>query len=194
MFDQITFSDQFAVLLGVGENHFNSLKERGLPSASAATSGPTIREYHRIAGVARGHCNRNIKRWISILLEDDIMSETICATCHTPFTPRRSTARYCGSACRVAAHRLSVTEPDGPSTHSPPAENRTTGLPTENGLSKSLAGLKKISVTSGVSNAIEHRIGVTDWPINLLGGYRAPNAPRLERDVRERLLHAEVCA
>jgi hypothetical protein len=39
MFDQITFSDQFAVLLGVVENHFISLKERRLPSASAATSG-----------------------------------------------------------------------------------------------------------------------------------------------------------
>jgi hypothetical protein len=154
---------------------------------------PTIREYHRIAGVARGHCGRNIRRNM-IFWKTDIMSETICATCHTPFTPRRSTARYCGTACRVAAHRLSVTEPDGPSTHSRPAENRTTGLPTENGLAKPLEGLKKISVTSGVSNAIEHRIGVTDWPINLLGGYRAPNAPRLERDLCERLLHAEVCA
>jgi hypothetical protein len=30
---------------------------------------------------------------------------TLCLTCHTPFTPRRLTARYCGDACRKAAQR-----------------------------------------------------------------------------------------
>ena len=30
---------------------------------------------------------------------------TTCAHCHEPFTPKRRTARYCGDACRVAAHR-----------------------------------------------------------------------------------------
>jgi hypothetical protein len=31
----------------------------------------------------------------------------ICQACRNPFTPRRSTARFCGGRCRVAAHRAS---------------------------------------------------------------------------------------
>jgi hypothetical protein len=42
----------------------------------------------------------------------------ICSTCRTPFTFRRSTARYCGDACRKAAQR-----------------NRARGLPVEPPLS-----------------------------------------------------------
>jgi hypothetical protein len=30
---------------------------------------------------------------------------TTCHHCQTEFTPKRSTARYCGDACRVAGHR-----------------------------------------------------------------------------------------
>ena len=30
---------------------------------------------------------------------------TTCQHCQTEFTPKQSTARYCGDACRVAAHR-----------------------------------------------------------------------------------------
>jgi len=32
---------------------------------------------------------------------------TLCANCGAPFTPQRRTARYCGDACRQAAHRKS---------------------------------------------------------------------------------------
>ena len=119
---------------------------------------------------------------------------TICAACNTPFTPRRSTARYCSTACRMAAHRLSVTADAGPSAGSFPLENRTSGLLAENGENgpcKPLQNLKKISVTNEVSETIEHHIGPHDWPINILGGYRASNT-RLERELREKLLRAEV--
>jgi hypothetical protein len=30
---------------------------------------------------------------------------TTCQHCHTEFTPKRSTARFCGPTCRVAGHR-----------------------------------------------------------------------------------------
>ena len=30
---------------------------------------------------------------------------TTCPHCQTEFTPKRSTARYCGPTCRVAGHR-----------------------------------------------------------------------------------------
>ena len=30
---------------------------------------------------------------------------TTCRHCHQPFTPKRSTARFCGPTCRVAGHR-----------------------------------------------------------------------------------------
>ena len=42
-----------------------------------------------------------------------------CVHCAAVFTPKRSTARYCSTRCRVAAHRLPVVpveaavEPDG---------------------------------------------------------------------------------
>jgi hypothetical protein len=33
------------------------------------------------------------------------MTDSLCAQCGEPFKPKRKTARYCGGACRVAAHR-----------------------------------------------------------------------------------------
>jgi hypothetical protein len=46
---------------------------------------------------------------------------TFCATCGSPFAPRRSTRRFCSSRCRLINHRASalntparpVGEPDG---------------------------------------------------------------------------------
>ena len=29
---------------------------------------------------------------------------TVCAACSEPFTPRRSSAKFCSTACRMAAH------------------------------------------------------------------------------------------
>lgn len=41
-----------------------------------------------------------------------------CAQCGSSFTPKRSTARFCSTACRVAAHRAkaSTTQADRPPT------------------------------------------------------------------------------
>ena len=33
------------------------------------------------------------------------VTETVCVHCGATFTPKRSTAQFCGTACRVAAHR-----------------------------------------------------------------------------------------
>jgi hypothetical protein len=38
---------------------------------------------------------------------------TICHHCHTDFTPKRSTARFCGPTCRVAGHRRPAEPPQG---------------------------------------------------------------------------------
>jgi hypothetical protein len=111
-----------------------------------------------------------------------------CATCDDPFTPRRSTARYCSGACRVAAHRLSVTDPAESYVGSTPTPKiASTAIRPEIRLPKPLESLQKISVTN-------RAIGPTDWPINLLGGYRASGAPKLEPALREKLLRAELCA
>ena len=34
-----------------------------------------------------------------------------CQHCHEPFVPKRSTARYCSAAHRLAAHRESLDRP-----------------------------------------------------------------------------------
>lgn len=39
----------------------------------------------------------------------------VCETCSEPFVPQRRSARYCSSACRVAAHRARA-----PVTHAAP--------------------------------------------------------------------------
>jgi hypothetical protein len=51
---------------------------------------------------------------------------TTCHHCHAEFTPKRSTARYCSDAHRLAAHRGSLDRvrkaPDAPASGPPVPE------------------------------------------------------------------------
>jgi hypothetical protein len=58
---------------------------------------------------------------------------TTCQHCQTEFTPKRSTARFCGPTCRQATHReTGATRPPARLTDAINAKERTESHPREN--------------------------------------------------------------
>jgi hypothetical protein len=76
-----------------------------------------------------------------------------CARCGGLFTPRRATARYCGTACRVAAHRGTDCNANSAAESAreaaPASQNGSEVHPTRSGPITTPAATKPLSVTRG---------------------------------------------
>jgi hypothetical protein len=76
----------------------------------------------------------------------------VCSHCGTEFKPRRRSARFCGTACRVAAHRKpdcnANSAADSPS-EAPPASQNCSKVLSGNFELKTASSQKRLSVTRG---------------------------------------------
>jgi ribosomal protein L37AE/L43A len=64
------------------------------------------REAHAAVQAAAGRRElHNARRRHARALDALNRAEVVCPSCRRPFTPKRSDAIYCSTACRVAAHR-----------------------------------------------------------------------------------------
>jgi hypothetical protein len=92
----------------------------------------------------------------------------ICLACRSPFTPRRSTARFCSSRCRLINHRASA-----PKTPATPAGELADALLSVSGLpSPSIPLPKKFETLKG-------SLGPERLPQGILRDERYPNMYRI---------------
>jgi hypothetical protein len=93
-----------------------------------------------------------------------------------------------GDASAAAIHANLAAK--APEAEAPPVDERASDSKSAHS-----TGLKtRLRVVRGSGDpAVEHRIGPGDYPVNILGGHRWPDALKLG-DVRETLLWCEVCA
>jgi hypothetical protein len=98
--------------------------------------------------------------------------------------------KFCGQKCQSEHRRFPrVYSVVASGSYTPSAEHRSDSKSAHS------TGLKtRLRVVRGSGDpAVEHRIGPGDYPVNILGGHRWPDALKLG-DVRETLLWCEVCA
>jgi len=91
--------------------------------------------------------------------------------------------KFCGQKCQREHRRF----PRVYSVFAPSAEHRSDSKSAHS------TGLKtRLRVVRGSGNpAVEHRIGPDDYPVNILGGHRWPDAPKLGSTI-ETVLWKEV--
>jgi hypothetical protein len=92
----------------------------------------------------------------------------ICLACRSPFTPRRSTARFCSSRCRLINHRASA-----PKTPARPAGELADAFLSVSGLPSPSAPLPKKFETLRGSRGPER------LPRGILRDKRYPNMYRV---------------
>jgi len=95
--------------------------------------------------------------------------------------------KFCGKKCqsehRRFPHVYSVFES---SQYPPSAEHVSDSFEAYSTGTKT-----RLRVVRGFPDAVEHRIGPSDSPVNILGDYRWPDAPKLG-DITETILWCEV--
>ena len=96
--------------------------------------------------------------------------------------------KFCGQKCQREHRRFPrVYSVFASGSYTPSAEHRSDSKSAHS------TGLKtRLRVVQGSGNpAVEHRIGPDDYPVNILGGHRWPDAPKLGSTI-ETVLWKEV--
>ena len=96
--------------------------------------------------------------------------------------------KFCGQKCQREHRRFPrVYSVFASGSYTPSAEHRSDSKSAHS------TGLKtRLRVVPGSGNpAVEHRIGPDDYPVNILGGHRWPDAPKLGSTI-ETVLWKEV--
>jgi hypothetical protein len=92
-----------------------------------------------------------------------IADPACCARCGQPFTSRRSTARYCGPTCRVAAHRKTDCNanlaPENAAGGPPVRQNCSKVYPERSAPNNAPMTSKPLSITRGYAIVADSK-----WP------------------------------
>ena len=105
----------------------------------------------------------------------------ICSACGRKVARKSRQQRYCSDRCRVYSQR----------------ENARSQINARTAIKNPIVGQDSGSVTNPAkklceNNGLQRAKSGSSIPLNLLGGYRWPNAPKLDSDTLERIRRLEI--
>ena len=105
----------------------------------------------------------------------------ICSACGRKVARKSRQQRYCSDRCRVYSQR----------------ENARSQINARTAIKNLIVGQDSGSVTNPPkklceNNGLQRAKSGSSIPLNLLGGYRWPNAPKLDSDTLERIRRLEI--
>lgn len=83
---------------------------RALPARSAAAQGKSTYKPNAPPGKVWPDWETNQHKKMLRIIEQTKTSTCACSICNSEFTPKRSDAKTCSSACRQAAYRLRLAQ------------------------------------------------------------------------------------
>jgi hypothetical protein len=110
-------------------------------------------------------------------------ASVICSACGRKVARKSRQQRYCSDRCRVYSQR----------------ENARSQINARTAIKNPIVGQDSGSVTnppkkSCENNSLQGAKSGSSIPLNLLGGYRWPDAPKVDSETLERIRHLEVAA